>query len=215
MAAHATYKKNKRIMNPHRILRSSLCLLLMAVGSQAMAQVTTYSYQSNAFDFFFPPYSAANRISGSLTLDAPLPPSTTTDLTATLTTFSFTDGVAIRDFSNTTICDFQITTNAQGRVANWSILLRQDDPGPTGFQHSLETYGAGPDQAGFSATPGTTGCGTLPFNEVGASNVPIGPAGWTGGPITATSVPSLSGLPLAVLTLLLALGGLVTLRKSV
>lgn len=172
--------------------------------SIANAQTTTYTYQGNYYDNFLAPYDAISRVTSSIELSAPLPNNATTDLTATLQTFSFTDGQATRDQTNTVVCNFIMTTNAQGQIDSWSIFLRQNDTGATENQHSLESISSIPvDQSGFSQTQGVTGCGTIGFSTFGAANTTPPANAWQGGPqLPAVSVPTLSTTMLLMLAIL-------------
>jgi hypothetical protein len=174
-----------------------------------MAQVTYY-YQGNNYDNFVAPYTANSRITGSFQLPSALDPGTTTDLTNTLQVFSFSDGQATRDESNTVLCEFSVTTNSIGVITDWSIYMRQNNTGPTENQHAIDIF-TNTEQSGFDPNLGNTGCGSIALDPFGASNAPPSNA-WSGGP--ARPVPSLSMMMLIVLAMLLAGSGLYIKRKE-
>lgn len=75
------------------ILQVLASLMVLGHAGQVSTQSFIYSYEGNNYDSFFPPYDETSRITGSFALDLPL----TIDLSSTVTVFSFTDDVAIRD----------------------------------------------------------------------------------------------------------------------
>lgn len=186
--------------------RSVLALFLLLGSAAAFAQVT-YTYQGNNYEVFEPPYSATSSITGSIELASALAPNTTIDLVPLIQAFSFGDGQAVRNETNTILCQFDVSTNAQGRITSWSIFLRQSDTAPTGNQHTIDMFSDTPvQQSGFDAGQGNTDCSGTALSPFGASNSAPLPNAWSGGSgVQPTAVPTLSPATL-VLMLLLFLG---------
>ena len=94
-------------------------LVLMAGGAQA----TTYTYTGVNFDAASGPYTTAMSVSGSITLASPLAPNLVgADLLASLTAWSFTNGV--QTYSSAAPPLFQqvlVSTDANGAIADWSV----------------------------------------------------------------------------------------------
>lgn len=181
----------------------SVCLLLFFINT-SLAQVT-YSYQGNNFDQFDPPFTASSQITGSFETAQAIAPSTTTDLTGSIQSFSFTDGQNTRDQSNSTLCLFDVTTNSAGLITSWYIYMRQSDTGPTENQHTIDLLvGVIPEElSAFDLNLGNTGCGSIGLGVRGSSlTAPTG--AWSGGPQAPQSVPTLSVFLMLILGLILA-----------
>ncbi len=190
-------------------------MLLMVCG-WAQAQVT-YTYQGNNFTTFAPPYSSSSQITGSIQLASALPANSTTDLVGSIQAFSFTDGQATRDPSNTTLCQFSVTTNGQGLISAWSIFMRQNNTAATENQHAIDLFSGAstPDQSGFDANTGNTGCGNIGLNPSGFSDAAPPSNAWSGGPtVSAQPVPTLSINLLLLLGLICLFIGLKRLSKQ-
>ena len=101
---------------------------LLAAPSLAHAVPFTYNYTGNAYTFASPPYTTADSISGSFTVDLPSNLSFgVADVTAFLVTFSFFDGEnEIDDINIQTIDGFDIGTDAAGNITQWFISLTSD-----------------------------------------------------------------------------------------
>jgi hypothetical protein len=183
---------------------SSFIIFILLSINIANAQSTTYTYQGNFYDNFTAPYSANSRVTGSIELNAPLAANSTTDISQSLQAFSFTDGQAVRSQTDTTVCDFTVTTDAQGQIVSWSVWLRQNDTGPNENQHSLESISSIPvDQSGFSASLGGTDCSSIALDPSGGANTTPPPNAWQGGPqLEAKAVPALSFGMMMLLALL-------------
>jgi hypothetical protein len=106
-------------------------LVQIGLVPSARADSITYRYVGQKFDEFSghpqatcPPNC---RITGSITLPNPLPPSSKTTLPAG-TMFSFSDGVStITNFTaSPTSSPIVITTNAAGEINGWDIMLNTD-----------------------------------------------------------------------------------------
>lgn len=194
----------------NRTLPLLAALAMLCVASTALAQETTYFYTGSNFDSVTPPYTTSDRITGSFTVAAPLPPGATTDLSSGLVALSFSDGQATRRLGDTTICAFSVTTNSIGTIIDWALWIRETDPGIAGFQHSLESYAGSLEQSGFSAQAGTTGCGPIGLDPIGtASN---GPPQFAFR-LPVTSIPLGSPLGLGIMALLLGLCALPMLKR--
>lgn len=126
-----------------------LCLCLAFFGlvtaclpAAGLAQATTYSYTGDIYTSTQPPYAAGQRLSGSFTVAAPLPPfRALADLTPALVAMSFHDGVESRGLVDSFICKFEIATDGAGSVTQWRILLRRSPYNPLDPQHSIESLG--------------------------------------------------------------------------
>ncbi len=188
-------------------------LLLIFFINAAMSQVT-YNYTGNNYNNFIAPYSASSQITGSFEVASALAASSTTDLTNTLQVFSFSDGQATRNETNTVLCDFSITTNANGNITDWSIYMRQNNTGPTENQHTIDIF-PNIEQSGFDANQGNINCDPIAIGPLGSSNVAVSPSAWTGGPVQpARPVPALSLMSLLMLGFLVVLLGFYTQRRA-
>lgn len=196
---------------PHS--RGLLLVFLLGILGHGPAQAVTYSYLGNTFDFSIPPYTNSDRVSGSFTVAAPLAPNSMVNVAPLLQSFSFSDGQATRDESNTTVCQFTADTDGSGAITGWSVWLREAAVAPGGFQHNLETWSAYFDQGGFSIIPDTTGCGGLALDPIGSTSGASPANAWTisGLPMP---VPTLSTLGLAFTALSLSLLGFLGTRRG-
>jgi hypothetical protein len=126
-----------------------LCLRLTLLGlaaaglpGVAIAQATTYSYTGALYTSTQPPYAAGQRLTGSFTVAAPLPPfRALSDLTPALVAMSFHDGVEGRGLSDSFVCKFEVATDGAGAVTQWRILLRRSPYNPLDPQHSIDSLG--------------------------------------------------------------------------
>ncbi|HBL30558.1 MAG TPA: hypothetical protein DD490_27295 [Acidobacteria bacterium] len=176
------------------LLSGAAFAALLAVSTPAVAQIT-YSYQGNPFTTALAPYTTSMRVSGSFQVASTLAPSSVVDLSGSLLHFSFSDGIETRNETNSLICQFAVTTDAGGAITGYDIWLRES--GGADPQHSLEARTAN-DLAGSLTPNNACGGGALnPFASVTGQ-----PGVWTGGANVA-AVPTVSGVGLAVLTLLL------------
>ncbi len=179
---------------------------LIALAAPAAAQVT-YSYQGNPFTFALAaPYTTSQSVAGGFEVGTALPPGATTDISGSLVGFSFSDGVETRNEANSLICQFSVTTDANGAIVAWDIWLRES--GGADPQHSLETRTAS-DLAGF-ATP-NAGCGPAALNPF--ASVTGQPGAWSGG-VNVIAVPTLSEISLVLLVALLLGSAVWHLRRQ-
>lgn len=127
--------------------------------------------------------------------------------------FSFSDGQATRDETNTVLCDFTITTDANGNITDWSIYMRQNDTGPAENQHAIDIF-PNIEQSGFDPNLGNVNCDPIALNPSGSSDAGVTPSAWSGGPIQApTPVPMMSLMSLIMLGLVIATFGFYTQNK--
>ncbi len=177
-------------------MKRLLALLLSSLVSVGASAQTTYTYTSVGFVTVSAPYTTANNIKGSFQLAAPLPANAPlTDISALVQSFSFTDGIATRNQSNSVICGFQASTNPAGGIQYYNVFLRQSNTTAMQNQHSLEAIQnskSGTLLAGTSSVTGGTGCGPIsldPFANTSGASVGV----WAGGPIvTNRAIPALS-----------------------
>ena len=103
---------------------------------------TTYLYTGDPYTFADPPYSAGERLVGTITTANPLPPLLPlTDIRMALSSLTFDDGVQVRTIADSAICAFQVATDGAGNITRWSVSLREL-PFTTGSpQHSIDSSG--------------------------------------------------------------------------
>jgi hypothetical protein len=117
--------------------------LLAFLPAIAFAQLTTYTYTGDLYTSLQPPYAAGQRLTGSFTLSAPLPPFRPLgDLGPALVAMTFHDGVEGRGLANSFVCRFEVATDGAGAITQWDIRLRRSPYGPLDPQHSIESTGA-------------------------------------------------------------------------
>jgi hypothetical protein len=99
------------------------CLFLSATG--ARADTFTYTYTGNDFTTFSGPYTGSDKVTGTVVLSAPLPANLppTTDETALLVSYSFSDGVQTLTNLNSAADVFSFETSATGAIDSWFILF--------------------------------------------------------------------------------------------
>jgi len=188
---------------------SMICIMVLGLFAGTALAQTTYVFDGTNYDFFDPPYNANSKITGSFQVNDLLAANSTLDLTAVLQTFSFTDGQATRDQSNTVLCQFDVTTDANSRIQSYSIYMRQNDTGPAENQHAIDIF-TGIEQSGFSPSPGGTNCDSIALFPRGSANTTDN-SSWTGGATIA--VPTLSFYMMLLAAMSLGLMGLYYIRK--
>jgi IPTL-CTERM motif len=144
-------------------MRSSVLgfLILVVLAIPSSAQVTTYTYTGDPYTFATAPYSVGGQLTGTFTTASPLPAFLPlTDISGSLQSFSFSDGIATRTNANSFVCSFQVATDGAGNVTRWNVFLRES-PYTTGNpQHSIESNGQpGPIQGADQAGTGPAGPG--------------------------------------------------------
>ena len=97
--------------------------LLMVVSSHTFA--VTYSYEGGFYqNIAGPNYTTSMRISATFETATPLASNLSfSDITASLVSFSFNDGVQTIDQTNAEILGFYVSTDANGVPATWEITL--------------------------------------------------------------------------------------------
>jgi len=182
-------------------LKFFLVVFLGTFVGTSMAQVT-YSFDGTNYENFNPPYDANSKITGSFELNDYLAANSTIDLTASLLVYSFTDGQATRDQSNTILCQFDVTTDENSRIQSYSIYMRQSDTAPNENQHSIDIFDT-VEQSGFSSSLGGTDCGSIALSISGGVFTPD-QSTWAGGvPLAALAVPTLSFYLLLLMALIM------------
>lgn len=123
------------------------CGLVIAFGDSASvfenpgawtSTVTTtpdpavYEFDAPPFTSTQPPNSAGDAVSGSFTIDGPLPPLfPLAHVLPAVTAFSVTDGVDVFDATGS-LCRFEIATDVWGVPIDWNIELVLDPDAPGG-----------------------------------------------------------------------------------
>jgi len=101
------------------------------ISVPAFADSFTYSYTGNDFTFAAAPYTTSDSVAGSFTTNAPLGGNLSgANITASVLSFSFTDGVqtftqATPGLIEVSIGDFY--TNATGAITSWDITIADGD----------------------------------------------------------------------------------------
>lgn len=155
---------------------------------------TTYDYLGEPFQNAPSPYTLTDRISGSVTLTAPLPALNPLemDLAPFLVDFAFNDGVQTRSVADSAVCALRLGTGTAGDIANWQLSLRELPLPMLGTPQQFMDITTDFDQAG-EGPAGTEPCsGFLP--GLLANNV--SPGDWTNDPASGPlTVYQYRGLP--------------------
>lgn len=125
---------------------------------------TTYDYVGEPFTAPPPPYSATDRVSGSVTLTGPLPTLNPLDLDLApfLIDFAFGDGVQTRTSADSAVCLIRFGTGAAGNIANWQVSLRELPlPMPGNAQQFIDSN-SNFDQAGVGPAGSEPCSGFIP-----------------------------------------------------
>ena len=187
-----------------------LGLLLIILAIPAAAQTTTYTYTGDPYTFATAPYSLGQQLTGTFTTANPLPAFLPlTDITPSLQSVSFNDGVATRTLANSFVCTFEVATDGAGNITQWQILLRESPYTPATPQHSIESNGQpgpiqGADQSGTG--PAAAGpCDPFALTTSGGAgsqgswtdtfSMPTTPTtyNYTGDPYTSATAPYVLG----------------------
>jgi hypothetical protein len=116
-------------------------MVCFAAASTAHASPVTYSYVGLPFtsDSAGSPWTSSDFISGSLTVSAPfadnlsLSPLAGGNSISLVTSYSFSDGLYTWNPSDSVVADLNVSTSANGRIADWVLALSGDK----GFAGSL------------------------------------------------------------------------------
>lgn len=105
------------------------------------------------------------------------------DLTCYIVDFSFSDGVQTRNPSNSVVCKFDVSTDGEGYIVEWSAYFRESNITAGMDQFTLDTssygdqVGIGPAQSdpcgGFSATAGALNATTGSWNQTLPMGTPM------------------------------------------
>lgn len=151
-------------------MRYLVLLMASMYFTGALAQETLYIYTGPPFTFFSEePYQPTDRVTGYFALNGPLPPSSTFNLVATIQEFRFFDNVEALDESTGILCMFDVTTDAQGEMADWEFFIRESGIEAMEFQHAIDSFRGSADLGGDAAVAGTNGCGNLALSPSGQS----------------------------------------------
>jgi hypothetical protein len=102
------------------MLRRLVTILLVAFASSADATVM-YEYTGNPFTFVLSPYATSDFVSGSFTVNDPLPASSS--VSPIPLSFSFSDGLQTLTDASVTASTFSFSTDAQGNFTGWFVQL--------------------------------------------------------------------------------------------
>ncbi len=203
-----------------RVLTFLPLILLSATALQADVK---YSYQGKPYDFFTPPFTAGESLSGYLITSSVLPANLfDVDVESYITSYWFSDGVDIWTPSNSFIVDsipshgvvgavggFQVSTDPSSNITDWALTLATEGGindlytcGPGGIGLQSECGG------GFVTEIINIVTGPNPVDVAGAATSADSVGTWS---FAATPEP-VAGLP-AMMGLLLA-GALVLKRKQ-
>jgi hypothetical protein len=187
-----------------------------------------YTYVGNNYTYIEgPTYDLSMFLSGTFTTAEPLPESmASTDITHTVTSFEFFDGVETRTMDDSWGWRFRVETDAAGDISRWSIHL-QEEPEATSvgerrhlvdsFSFWLQGFGIySTDQAGHGdCTDVINGtCTTFVLDDYGS--VQLEPGTWTTTVVTppaTNAIPTLSVWGATLLVFLLAALGVIRLWR--
>ena len=125
-------------------MRSSVLgvVLLISLAIPAAAQTTTYTYTGDPYTVATAPYVVGGQLTGTFTTASPLPAFLPfTDISPSLQSLSFNDGVATRTLATSFVCAFNVATDGAGNITRWQILLRESPYTPLSPQHSIDSSG--------------------------------------------------------------------------
>ncbi|HVN38200.1 MAG TPA: hypothetical protein VMW19_08530 [Myxococcota bacterium] len=100
-------------------LAIGLALLLLELPLHARA-TAIYQYTGNPFQMAVGRYTTSDSLSGTIELASALA-ANLTNAAITLEAWSFGDGLKIFDAGNSTVDSPRVSTDATGRIVNWSI----------------------------------------------------------------------------------------------
>jgi len=105
-------------MQPIRFVLG-LALLLLGIPLHARA-TATYQYVGNPFQMTLGRYTTNDSLSGTIELPSALAPNLS-NAAITLDAWTFADGLKVFDLGNSTVDSPRVSTDADGRIVNWSI----------------------------------------------------------------------------------------------
>jgi PEP-CTERM motif len=153
-------------------------IALAVLGAEGANASVTYDYTGNNFTFWSGPYSASDRVTGSITLSSALGDNLL-DVAVTPTAFNYFDGVQHITKITANASEFKFSTDGSGHITAWEVSVFNGLGDPSGGTiESTSGILAPPSPPSFdqafqylnSSTAGTGGTGN--------------PGTWTG-PITS------------------------------
>jgi hypothetical protein len=102
------------------LVAAALCVFSLAAHAD-----TVYNYVGQDFQHAGAPFTTMDNVTGSFTIANPIP-ANYSGLVYT-TSFSFDDGVDTISNANAHFINFNITTDANGDITSYGILLTEDD----------------------------------------------------------------------------------------
>jgi hypothetical protein len=115
-------------MGPKLKLLVSLTCAVLLGAAPSRASTTTYSYTGPNYNGIegsgilgFPPYTTSMNVTGSFTVAAPLINLSDQDITSSILSFSFFDGINTITSNNATSYAFTVSTDAFGNLTAWDI----------------------------------------------------------------------------------------------
>lgn len=113
---------------PQRLPRISLSVALLLTVASSAGATATYVYEGNNYVFVDGVFTTEMRISGSITLDAPIAPNTSLNqagIEAVLVSYLFSDGVQMYDDQNSDFNSSSVSillaTDSQGDIGDWAL----------------------------------------------------------------------------------------------
>ena len=197
------------------------------LAAEAQAQAS-YSYTGHQFELVRGAYTTNDKVVVSFSLPSPLAPGSTTDITGSVTSYSFSDGVQTLTQDNSALITGSITTDGSGAPLVWSLAAFEtplpDTVGDPLYGITLSrtdthvvTESGIRDFPCLSVTAGVC-LGFNPGDPTVGETGRFGPA--TAAParpwavnVNAVPVPALGGLALLMLAAALALFGLLALSR--
>ena len=133
------------------------------------AEVAVYDYTGQAYGLVSSPFVDRQRIFGRIAVRGALPANLPlTDIRDQLIFFRFSDGNDDRTSFGSQICRFEVSTDDQGNIVQWTIVLREMVP--AGFQQSsieLTNLGLSMQDQGIVGLSGSSLCDNIPVTGSG------------------------------------------------
>ncbi|HET9796243.1 MAG TPA: hypothetical protein VFS34_17505 [Thermoanaerobaculia bacterium] len=161
----------------------------------------TYTYTGQNFSSVTAPYTTAEKVTGSFTTAVALPRfMPLTDVSGSIASYSFSDGVQSRTSANSFACDFSVATDGAGNVSAWFVYLTQAPHPALGDPEETMTLASASHDVVGSGAAVASACASIPQPVFGASP---GPGSWssslppgspttyvfTGQPFTSVTAP--------------------------
>jgi len=122
---------------PSNLGRMAIVVCVCASVLTAAHATTTYRYTGNSYTSIpsddDPPsgtYTMSMRITGSFTVNQPLPPMALADISGLIVTYSFDDGRNVLTESNSELQLSSVAVDGNGQVGNWQFIVSQPFPIP-------------------------------------------------------------------------------------